>query len=551
MLTIPLAATATDGPLTPEQAVATFQLDPGLKIECVAAEPMVASPVAVAWDEKGRMYVVEDRGYPTGPGKGQKPVGQVVLLESSRHDGHYDKRTVFADGLTFPNGVMCWRGGVFVTCAPYLYYFKDTNDDGVADVKQIIFQGFQDKNTTQLRVSHPVLNVDNWIYLTSGLTRANVSSPLYPGHPVVSCEYTDFRFRPDTDEFEAAAGTAQFGQTFDNFGHKFICSNRNHNQAVMMQLKYANRNPNLALPSLVEDIPDHGAASRVFPLSANITTFAEHAGYFTSACGIFYYRGAGLSAEYRDNSFTCEPAGNLVHRDVISQTNSTFVARRAREGVEFLASPDNWFRPVNLTSGPDGALYVCDMYRKTIEHPDYLPEATRKVTDFDSGKDKGRIYRITAANPAGKVPQLDFTHATVKQLCDTLNSPDAWWRTTAQRFLLERRDAAAAPALQALARKAAAPETRVLALHLLNSLDTLTDEQINAALNDRDSGVRENAIELAEPRLAHSKKLAAPVLALADDANAARAFPMRAFAGGAGRSPSHSRARQNHRARCE
>src|SRR3954454_19338959 len=282
LTTSAIARAAIDGPLTPDQAIATFRLDPGLKIECVASEPMVVNPVAVAWDEKGRMFVVEDRGYPIGPGKGKPPVGQVVLLEDTKGTGHYDKRTVFATGLTFPNGIMCWKGGVFVTCAPYLYYFKDTDGDGVADIKETVFNGFQDLSTTQLRVSHPVLNVDNWIYLTSGLTSAKVSSPLYTNHPVVFCNRTDFRFRPDTDQFEPTAGTAQFGQSFDSFGHKFICSNRNHNQVVMMQSGYLGRNHDFAFSDIVQDTPDHGPACRVYPLSANITTAASHTGFFTS-----------------------------------------------------------------------------------------------------------------------------------------------------------------------------------------------------------------------------------------------------------------------------
>ena len=180
---------------------------------------------------------------------------------------------------------------------------------------------------------------------------------------------------------------------------------------------------------------------------------------------MFYYRGATLPPEYRDNSFTCEPAGNLVHRDVISPTNSTFVARRAQDGVEFLVSPDNWCRPVNITSGPDGALYVCDMYRKTIEHPDYLPEATRKITDFDSGKNMGRIYRVSAKTEI-KETTPELTRATIKQLCDTLNHPDGWWRTTAQRLILERKDAKAVPYLKTLCKNAKMPETRVQALWL-------------------------------------------------------------------------------------
>jgi putative membrane-bound dehydrogenase-like protein len=513
------AQAGVNGPLTPEQAIASFHLDPGLKIECIASEPMVVNPVAVAWDEQGRMYVVEDRGYPIGPGKGKKPVGQIVLLESTHHNGHYDKRTVFVDGLTFPNGIMCWKGGVFVTCAPYLYYFKDTDGDGVADVKKTVFKGFQDLSTTQLRVSHPILNVDNWIYLTSGLTSAKVSSPIYSNHPVVFCKTTDFRFKPETDEFEPTAGTAQFGETFDSFGHKFICSNRNHNQAVMMQLKYLNRNTNSALSDIVEDTPDHGAAARLYALSHNITTIALHTGFFTSACGINYYRGTALPPEYQDNSFTCEPAGNLVHRDILSPANTSFVARRAQDGVEFLASPDNWFRPVNLASGPDGALYVCDMYRKTIEHPDYLPEATRKLTDFESGKDKGRIYRITSATFDAKPKQFNLAKLSSKELCELLNHPDAWWRTTAQRLLLERQDKSIAPVLRKLVKSGKTPEARVLALHLLDSLSALDEQQILTGLSDSHPGVRENAIHVAEPRLVKSPKLVSKLMSLDTDPN--------------------------------
>lgn len=515
------AAIALDGPFTPEESLKHFQTEPGLRVELVAAEPMVVDPVAIAWDERGRMFVVEDRGYPTGPGNGHPPVGQIVLLEDANGDGQFDQRTVFADGLTFPNGVMPWNGGVYVTCAPNLYYFKDTDGDGKADVKKIVFKGFQDLSTTQLRVSHPTLAIDNWVYLTSGLTAAKVTSPQNPNRPEVFLNRVDGRFRPGTDQIEPTAGAAQFGQTFDAFGRRFICSNRNHIQHVVMQSRDLERNPRLHFTQVVEDIPDHGAACRLYPLSANIVTAASHGGYVTSACGVTIYNGTALPDSYRGNSFTCEPAGNLVHRDVLEPKGVTFVARRAFPTNEFLASPDNWFRPVNLAVGPDGALYVCDMYRKTIEHPQYLPEATRAVTDFESGKGMGRLYRVVTQTPGRKnqtPKKFDLTKLPAKDLVAELENPNVWWRMTAQRLLLERRDKSVTPHLTKLAKQGRSPDARIQALRTLDGIGGLPDELIASAFKDRDAGVRENAIQLAEPRLGN-RRLAAQMLALNGDSN--------------------------------
>jgi len=523
------AASAVDDPLSPEESLKHFQTEPGLRVELVAAEPMVVDPVAIAWDERGRMFVVENRGYPTGPAASQPPLGQIVLLEDTNRDGRYDNRTVYTDGLTFPNGVQPWKGGVYVTCAPYLYYFKDTDGDGKADVKEIVFEGFQDLSTTQLRVSHPMLAMDNWIYLTSGLTAAKVTAPAWgklSTQPApVELRRVDARFRPGTTELEPASGTAQFGQTFDAFGRRFICSNRNHVQHVVMDQRYLQRNPHLSFSQVVEDIPDHGAACRLYPISANIVTAAYHGGYVTSACGLTIYNGTALPDEYRGNSFVCEPAANLVHRDVLVPDGVTFTAKRAYPTNEFLASPDNWFRPVNLSVGPDGALYVCDMYRKTIEHPEYLPEATRKATDFDSGKGMGRIYRVVADFGKAKAARKSSVFSvqnrrekvTVKQLCAELENPNEWARITAQRLLLERSDAAATPELRKLARISKPPESRLHALYLLQGLDALTTEDIWKALNDPHEVVRRRGVAFAEPLLALVPPFVTHVMDLADD----------------------------------
>src|SRR5437867_5976158 len=160
-----LAHAASDGSLTPDEALAAFHLEPGLRIDLVAAEPLVVDPVAMAFDERGRLIVVENRGYPTGPGPGKPPAGIIAILEDTDGDGRFDKRTVFADGLTFPNGIMPWKGGVFVTCAPDLLYLKDTDGDGRADIRRVVFTGFATNGSTQLYVNDPTLGLDNWVYL--------------------------------------------------------------------------------------------------------------------------------------------------------------------------------------------------------------------------------------------------------------------------------------------------------------------------------------------------------------------------------------------------
>jgi putative membrane-bound dehydrogenase-like protein len=537
------ARAAVDGPLSPEAALRAFRLEPGLRIELVAAEPTVVDPVALAFDERGRLFVAENRGYPT---TSDPPRGIIAMLEDMDGDGRFEKRTVFAEGLTFPNGVMPWQGGLLVTCAPDLLFLQDTNHDGRADVREVLFTGFDASNTTQLRVSHPSLSIDNWIYLTSGLVSGKIKRP---GATNVLEIKADFRFRPDLRQWQAAEGRAQFGLTFDDFGHRFICMNRVHVQHVVMPARYLNRPASAALLALIEPVqdcpetmeaeplPGHRAAARIYPISDNITTADSHAGTFTSACGVTVYRGTALPPSFRGSVLACDPAGNLVHRDRLIASGSTFVARANGTTNEFLASPDNWFRPVFLANGPDGAIYVCDMYRKTIEHPQYLPDEMRKRVDFESGKDKGRIYRVTTErvgvsaspprpDPSGEGPsagtqaktttrRFAFPNTSTATLVPLLQHEDGWWRDTAHRLLLERRDIAAIPQLKQLAKSAASPPALAHALNLLDDFGALDDSILSAALKNPHSGVREQALRLSESRL--SGDIFQAVLAKADD----------------------------------
>jgi putative membrane-bound dehydrogenase-like protein len=395
------AALSASAQLTPDAAVKSFQLADDLRIELVAAEPLVASPCALSFDEKGRLFVAENRGYPR---TSEPPQGMIALLKDSDGDGRMDKRSVYADGLTFPNGVMAWRGGVIVTSAPDVLFLKDTDGDGRADERRVLFTGFDTAKSTQIRVNAPTLAPDGWIYLAAGLAGGTITCPEHPERPELKMT-ADVRFHPDTLEIQNVDGRSQFGQSFDDFGRRFICMNRVPVQQVVLGSKWLARNPRLAFSETVQDCSERnvktamkggGEGVRLFPISQNITTADSHAGSFSAACGITIWRGGALPARYDGAALACDPTGNLVHADKLVPRGATFSAEALLEKRELFASSDDWCRPVFLTRGPDGALYLADMYRKTIEHPDYLPEEVRKHTDLESGKDMGRIWRVLA-----------------------------------------------------------------------------------------------------------------------------------------------------------
>ncbi len=535
-----MSATATPGqaaaPLTPEQALHSFELEPGLRAELVAAEPLTVAPSAIAWDSRGRLFVAENRGYPTGGPNGQA-LGVIAMLEDSDGDGRCDRRVDFATGLTFPNGLLPWRGGFIVTCAPEVFFLADTDGDGRADVKEVLLTGFATNQSTQLRVNKPMLGLDGWVYLASGLSSGTITSPKRPGTAPLELK-GDLRFRPDTGDCELIDGKSQFGQSFDDFGRRFGVFNRVQVQHFVLPSRYVERNPHLTSPGVLQNCPDlianplmrgGGGAASIFPISANITTADSHAGTFSAACAIHVWRGGLLPEDYEGNVFSCDPTGNLVHRDRLVPAGATFAAKRVGENVELLRSRDDWFRPVFLADGPDGALYVCDMYRKTIEHPEYLPAEVRKHTDFESGRNMGRIWRVTAAatTPAGSAGKN-----VTQNLLRELESPIPWRRDTAFRLLVERRDPTnTKPLKRGLGRLQNAPAVAAR-LHLLDQIGQLDDASLAGAFRSREAGVREATLRLAESRLATSARLQQDTLKLARDPDARVRFQAALALGG-------------------
>jgi putative membrane-bound dehydrogenase-like protein len=512
------------GPRSPDQALKEFHITPGLRIELVAAEPEIESPVAMAFDEDGKLWVVEMRDYPNGPAKGQPPQGRIRVLEDRDGDGRYEHSHIFADGLLFANGLMPWKGGVVVTAAPHILYLKDTDGDGRADVRDILYEGFTAQNP-QLRVSHPKLGLENWVYVANGLRGGLVKRHGREGDKPVDISGRDFRFDLVRDRDEAVSGMGQYGNTFDDWGQRFVCDNHDHLRHIVLPNRYLSRNPYLAVAAVLEDVSELqpgplSSGGLIYPLSRNWTTSNLHTGRFTAACGVAIYRGDLLPAEYRGAAFTCEPTGNLVHQEIMHPHGATFRSRPARDKVEFLATPDDWFRPVSLADGPDGALYVVDMYRAVIEHPEFMPPELKQRPDLMLGKDRGRIWRIVPEKHKTTALRPNLGRTTTVDLVALLGDANAWRRTTAQRLLLERQDRAAVEPLKKLCAGSDRPLARAHAAWLLEGLNALDADIVARLLHDENPRVREQALVLCERWLPTSPVIQTGALALAMDADA-------------------------------
>jgi putative membrane-bound dehydrogenase-like protein len=508
---------AIPAPLSPAESARAFRTKPGLDIEVVAAEPLVESPVAVDFGDDGRLWVCEMRDYPMGLDNQWKPGGRIKVLEDRDRDGAYETATTFLDGLPFPTGVMAWRKGVLICAAPEILYAEDSDGDGKADVRRVLYRGFATENY-QARVNGLAYGLDNWVYGANGLIGGKIRGKA--DGRAVDIGGRDFRFKPDTGEFEPASGLTQQGRTRDDWGNQFGGNNSVLIQHYPLPDAAARRNPRVAAPSPAVPLASDPDPSLLFPASRTLARYnhPESANHVTSACSPAIYRDALLGPSYAGNAFVCEPVHNLVRRLVLEPSGVTFAGRRAEDerASEFLASTDPWCRPVQVRTGPDGALWVVDMYRFVIEHPRWISPERLEGLDVRAGADKGRIYRIV---PRGRslrpVPKLD--RLSTRDLAAALDSPNGTLRDSVHRLLVHRGDRSVAPVLAELAASSQHPECRAQALGVLDGLGALDSAVILRALGDTHPGVRREAARLAQPRLSADAAIGQAVLRRADD----------------------------------
>jgi putative membrane-bound dehydrogenase-like protein len=483
---------------SPEESLACIRVRPGFKAELVAAEPLVKDPIAFEWGADGKLWVAEMGDYPLGVDGHGKPGGIVRFLTDTKGDGRYDKSTIFLDALAFPNGIYPWRKGVIISCPPDIIYAEDTDGDGKADVKKRLFTGFHPGNQ-QHRANGYDYGLDNWLYGANGESGGQVISFL--AGKKVDINGRDFRFRPDTGEFESESGQTQYGRHRDDWGNWFGTNNPKWLWHYLFAERYIARNRNLPVRENKRELANYEDSGRVHSIAPEVERFNDPNGadHVTSGNSPMPYRDELFGLDFATSVFTSEPVHNCVHREVLEQDGVTFKSHRAKgeEGSEFVASTDNWFRPTMLKTGPDGALYIADMYRLVIEHPEWISPERQKRINLRAGDDKGRLYRVYPVNAKLRpVPRLDKMGAA--ELVTALDSPSGWQRDTAQRLLVERADKTAVAPLEKLAEKSLNPKARIQALCALDGLGAVTPENVVAALKDSHPIVRANAVRVSE-----------------------------------------------------
>ena len=475
-----------------------YLLHKTLDISLIASEPDIVDPVALAFDHNCRLYVVEMRDYPNGLPNGKKG-GTIKLLNDTNGDGKFNKITLFAKNLSYPTSVTAWKDGILVAAPPNIIYLKDTDGDGVSDKKKTILSGFKlgvtDSNFNSLR-----WNLDNWIHAANGGNGGNI---YFTGinNTKTPLRNLDFRFRPNTFQLETTNQTGGgFGLVFNEWGHSFTTYNIDYLQQRIIPQNYIDKAKNIRSFESTRNISKHGKMARIFPIAKAETrvNHPEQAGYFSSAGGMGYLGIAGYPEDLSGSVFICDVVGNLIHRNLLTLNGSAYIGTRSPTEIqsEFFASSENQFRPIAVELGPDGALYIADMQRAVIEHPDYIPSKIKQNMNIREGDERGRIYRLTPKPNFSSVIS-NKSPIKLKNLEEEFTHPNQWRRLTAQRLIYEKQDKSLTPRLRKLISHKI-DFARLHALWSLQGLQVIKSDDILIGLSDSNARIRENVIRIAE-----------------------------------------------------
>ena len=489
-------------PQSPIDSLNSIQVRDGFKVELVAAEPMVMDPVALDWGADGKLWVAEMADYPLGIDDKGQPGGRVRYLEDTDGNGTYDKSTLFLDSIAYPTGVIAWRDGVIISAAPTVFFVADRDGDGKAEYREELYRGFTEGNQQHL-VNGFERGLDNWLYLANGDSGGTVES--VKTKKKIDIRGQDLRIRPDDGSLDAQAGRTQFGRHRDDHGNWFGCSNPLPVRHYVLADQYLRRNPNFAPPSAHRDIATVTNA-QLFPISKILSHWSDYkppapgTGHqFTSACSTMVYRDDLFGNGFQQCTFTCEPVHNAVHRRRLIPSGVTFDSKRSEDekGVEFLASSDSWFRPATVTTGPDGAIWVVDMYRLVIEHPEWIDDQREKELFLRAGHDRGRIYRVYPTDNKPREP-VALGKLELPELVAQLESPNGRTRDLAQELLVQRNDKSSVALLEQTVRSSQNPMARLHALCTLDGLQQVTTDLLVTVLSDSHATVVRHAVRVSE-----------------------------------------------------
>ena len=469
-----------------------FELADDFWLEQVAVEPLIHDPVDLEFDASGHAYVLQMPGYPQ-----EDKQSYVSMLFDYDRDGRYDSSAVYADSLQLATSIMPYREGLLVAAPPYLLHIRDTDGDLRADKRDTLMGGFETGNL-QHNFNGLTLGLDGRIYIANG---GNSGKPYWWGDTssVLNMEGNDLVIDLKTRKMETLGeSSGGFGLAMDPYGRFFETHNLEHASQLVFPRKYM-QDARLTLHHSLTNISDHeeNGTSRIYPIGEQETrvNHPEQSGYFSGSCGTLYYGGGAYGSDFDHTLLVADVVMNLIHADRLKNNGAAFSASRVMEGKELLASADRSFRPVNMTVGPDGLIYILDMHRKVIEHPEWIPDEIEDSLDLNAGKDQGRIYRLHRTGRRSRpVISWDSSLADVQALRD----PNQWVRMTAHRLLLEKGLATTdEEALHALLKESDG-FGRLHALWQLTLAGKLRPTELKKALEDADPGIRENALQIAE-----------------------------------------------------